>query len=186
VPDAEGASRSKRSSCSSRFAPSKALADEILEFGRRSLPSFKYRAASTSSPSCRARRPENSTQQSARALLERSRTTNLKLRHRRNHVSSRELDNRFGSLPRRTPRLGLQKNFPPALKASKSMMLPTAGSPGGDDFARWKKAWPRRVWGTPTYPKQYGGGGLTTAQAARAAAGDERSSAPGRRSAAWA
>ena len=43
-------------------------------------------------------------------------------------------------------------------------MVGEGGSHHGADFARWKKAMGDKGWGTPTYPKQYGGGGLLAAQ----------------------
>ncbi|MBI1210547.1 MAG: acyl-CoA dehydrogenase [Alphaproteobacteria bacterium] len=59
----------------------------------------------------------------------------------------------------------LQKTFPPSLKGRASMMLPDAGRPTDPDFLRWKKAMGEKGWGTPTWPKQYGGGGLSREQA---------------------
>jgi alkylation response protein AidB-like acyl-CoA dehydrogenase len=59
----------------------------------------------------------------------------------------------------------LEENFPPSLKGKGGMMMSEGGPTGGADFAKWKKAMGEKGWGTPTYPKQYGGGGLSTAQA---------------------
>jgi alkylation response protein AidB-like acyl-CoA dehydrogenase len=60
----------------------------------------------------------------------------------------------------------LEANFPPSLKGKSALMLREDGGPAtGGDFDKWKKAMGERGWGTPTYPKQYGGGGLSTAQA---------------------
>src|ERR1700749_4449910 len=59
----------------------------------------------------------------------------------------------------------LEENFPPSLKGKGGMMMGEGGPPGGGDFAKWKKAMGEKGWGTPTYPKQYGGGGLSPAQA---------------------
>jgi alkylation response protein AidB-like acyl-CoA dehydrogenase len=60
----------------------------------------------------------------------------------------------------------IEANFPPALKGKSAMMMREDGGPAdGGDFAKWKKAMGDKGWGTPTYPKQYGGGGLSTAQA---------------------
>ena len=59
----------------------------------------------------------------------------------------------------------LKENFPPILRGRGGMMMGENGGPAGDDFARWKKAMADKGWGTPTYPKQYGGGGLSAAQA---------------------
>jgi alkylation response protein AidB-like acyl-CoA dehydrogenase len=58
-------------------------------------------------------------------------------------------------------RAWLEANFPPALKGRSQMML----LPSNDaDFVKWKKAMGDKGWGTPTYPKTYGGGGLSVAQ----------------------
>jgi alkylation response protein AidB-like acyl-CoA dehydrogenase len=59
----------------------------------------------------------------------------------------------------------LEANFPPALKGRGGMMFSEDGPESGADFARWKKAIAEKGWGTPTWPRQYGGGGLTPAQA---------------------
>ena len=59
----------------------------------------------------------------------------------------------------------LEANFPPALKGKGGMMMGEGGPADGADFGKWKKAMGEKGWGTPTYPKQYGGGGLSTAQA---------------------
>src|SRR5579872_7378730 len=59
----------------------------------------------------------------------------------------------------------LEQNFPPALKGKSAMMADEDGPAGSADFAKWKKAMGDKGWGTPTYPRQYGGGGLSTAQA---------------------
>src|SRR5271156_4606133 len=58
-------------------------------------------------------------------------------------------------------RAWLEANFPPALKGRSQMML----LPSNDaDFVKWKKAMGDKGWGTPTYPKKYGGGELSVAQ----------------------
>jgi alkylation response protein AidB-like acyl-CoA dehydrogenase len=59
----------------------------------------------------------------------------------------------------------LEENFPPSLKGRAGMMMGEDGPDASVDFARWKKAMGDKGWGTPTWPKQYGAGGLTTAQA---------------------
>ena len=56
-------------------------------------------------------------------------------------------------------------NFPPALKGRGGIMVGEGGPPAGDDFSKWKKAMGDKGWGTPTYPKEYGGGGLSVPQA---------------------
>ena len=55
----------------------------------------------------------------------------------------------------------LAKNFPPSLKGRAAMMLAENGRPTDPDFLRWKKAMGEKGWGTPSWPKQYGGGGLS-------------------------
>jgi alkylation response protein AidB-like acyl-CoA dehydrogenase len=62
-------------------------------------------------------------------------------------------------------RAWLEANFPPALKGKSGMMLGEEAPTRTGDFDKWKKAMGAKGWGTPTYPKQYGGGGLSTAQA---------------------
>ena len=59
----------------------------------------------------------------------------------------------------------LAKNFPPSLKGRQSMMLSESGRTTDPDFLRWKKAMGEKGWGTPTWPKQYGAGGLTRDEA---------------------
>src|SRR5476649_1430893 len=54
----------------------------------------------------------------------------------------------------------LEKNFPPSLKGRAGMMMGEDGPDASADFGKWKKAMGEKGWGTPTYPKQYGGGGL--------------------------
>ena len=66
----------------------------------------------------------------------------------------------------------LEKNFPPSLKGKSGMMMGEDGPADGNDYGKWKKAMGDKGWGTPTYPKQYGGGGLRRAGAC-AAAGNE-------------
>jgi alkylation response protein AidB-like acyl-CoA dehydrogenase len=59
----------------------------------------------------------------------------------------------------------LEKNFPPSLKGRGAMMIAEGGRPTDPDFLRWKKAMAEKGWGTPTWPKQYGAGGLSREQA---------------------
>ena len=61
-------------------------------------------------------------------------------------------------------RAWLEANFPPALKGRGGMMMGEDGPASGGDFAKWKTAMGDKGWGTPTYPRQYGGGGLSQAQ----------------------
>ena len=59
----------------------------------------------------------------------------------------------------------LEENFPPSLKGRAGMMMGEDGPEASADFGRWKKTMGEKGWGTPTWPKQYGAGGLSTAQA---------------------
>ena len=59
----------------------------------------------------------------------------------------------------------LEANFPPSLKGKGGMMVGEGGGTSGADFGKWKKAMGDKGWGTPTWPTQYGGGGLTQKQA---------------------
>jgi alkylation response protein AidB-like acyl-CoA dehydrogenase len=59
----------------------------------------------------------------------------------------------------------LEKNFPSSLKGKGGMMMGEEAPALSSDFARWKKAVAEKGWGTPTWPTQYGGGGLTQKQA---------------------
>jgi alkylation response protein AidB-like acyl-CoA dehydrogenase len=60
----------------------------------------------------------------------------------------------------------LAANFPPSLKgkAGQAMALMEGGEFEGD-LKLWKERIGAKGWGTPTWPTQYGGGGLSTAQA---------------------
>ena len=57
------------------------------------------------------------------------------------------------------------QNFPPSLLGKQSLMFAEARAPRDGDFAKWKKAMGEKGWGTPTWPAQYGGGGLSPGQA---------------------
>ncbi|MGZ5933781.1 MAG: acyl-CoA dehydrogenase family protein [Rhizomicrobium sp.] len=59
----------------------------------------------------------------------------------------------------------LENNFPPSLKGKGGMMMGEGGPETSADFATWKKAMGEKGWGVPTWPKQYGAGGLSQAQA---------------------
>jgi alkylation response protein AidB-like acyl-CoA dehydrogenase len=63
-------------------------------------------------------------------------------------------------------RAWLEANFPPALKGKDNALSaidgPTDLSP---DEAAWKTAMGEKGWGVPTWPKEYGGGGLSRAEA---------------------
>src|SRR6195952_5656163 len=58
----------------------------------------------------------------------------------------------------------LEANFPASLKGKSGMMMGEDVPADGNDYGKWKKAIGDKGWGTPTYPKQYGGGGLSQAQ----------------------
>ena len=63
-------------------------------------------------------------------------------------------------------RAWLEASFPPSLKGKAGLvMTEESGSPTGD-LAAWRKAIGEKGWATPTWPTQYGGGGLS-AKAAR-------------------
>jgi alkylation response protein AidB-like acyl-CoA dehydrogenase len=59
----------------------------------------------------------------------------------------------------------LKANFPPALKGRGGLMAQEGASPQGGDYEAWRKAMGEKGWGVPTWPTQYGGGGLTPQQA---------------------
>jgi alkylation response protein AidB-like acyl-CoA dehydrogenase len=59
----------------------------------------------------------------------------------------------------------LEENFPPTLKGKQHLiMMLDAGSVRDKDYNQWRVAMGERGWGTPTWPAQYGGGGLTREQ----------------------
>ncbi len=59
----------------------------------------------------------------------------------------------------------LEANFPASLKGQGALMLREGGPGSSGDIAKWKKAMGEKGWGTPSWPSQYGGGGLSKAQA---------------------
>jgi alkylation response protein AidB-like acyl-CoA dehydrogenase len=59
----------------------------------------------------------------------------------------------------------LKAHFPPSLKGRGGVMAQEGVAPAGPDFKAWSKAMGEKGWGTPTWPKAYGGGGLSSAQA---------------------
>ena len=59
----------------------------------------------------------------------------------------------------------LKANFPPALKGRGGLMAQEGVGPQGGDYEAWRKAMGEKGWGVPTWPTQYGGGGLTPQQA---------------------
>ncbi|MGI9374649.1 MAG: acyl-CoA dehydrogenase family protein [Tsuneonella suprasediminis] len=60
----------------------------------------------------------------------------------------------------------LAENFAPELKGNNNALSAVEG-PGTETPAqkKWREAMGERGWGTPTWPKEYGGGGLSRAQA---------------------
>src|SRR5262249_16166106 len=66
---------------------------------------------------------------------------------------------------RNEARTWLAANFPSSLKNKGAMMFMEGRGPADADFMAWKKAMGEKGWGTPTWPREYGGGGLTRAQA---------------------
>src|SRR5580693_1282428 len=59
----------------------------------------------------------------------------------------------------------LSANFPASLKGKGGMMTMEGATPDRGDFKAWTRAMADRGWGVPTWPKAYGGGGLSAAQA---------------------
>jgi alkylation response protein AidB-like acyl-CoA dehydrogenase len=59
----------------------------------------------------------------------------------------------------------LKAHFPPSLKGKGGMMAAEGLAPSGPDVRAWTKAMGDQGWGVPTWPKAYGGGGLSSAQA---------------------
>jgi alkylation response protein AidB-like acyl-CoA dehydrogenase len=62
-------------------------------------------------------------------------------------------------------RTWLEANFPASLKGKGGMMAIEEESAGGADVKAWTKAMGDKGWGVPTWPTQYGGGGLSPAEA---------------------
>jgi alkylation response protein AidB-like acyl-CoA dehydrogenase len=58
----------------------------------------------------------------------------------------------------------LEANFPKSLRDSEQAMIPGAESLS-EDARAWKQAMADKGWGAPTWPTQYGGGGLSGPQA---------------------
>ncbi|MEJ0064727.1 MAG: acyl-CoA dehydrogenase family protein [Caulobacteraceae bacterium] len=59
----------------------------------------------------------------------------------------------------------LEANFPASLKGKSAMAYIEDESPDDADLKAWTKAMGEKGWGVPTWPKQYGGGGLSQAEA---------------------
>jgi alkylation response protein AidB-like acyl-CoA dehydrogenase len=62
-------------------------------------------------------------------------------------------------------RAWLEADFPNSLKGKGGLMMAEDRTRAPPDLAAWKKAIGDKGWGTPTWPTEYGGGGLTNAQA---------------------
>ena len=58
----------------------------------------------------------------------------------------------------------LEANFPKSLAHAQSAMIPGGEKPTGDALV-WKQRMADKGWGTPTWPTEYGGGGLSGPQA---------------------
>jgi alkylation response protein AidB-like acyl-CoA dehydrogenase len=59
----------------------------------------------------------------------------------------------------------IEANFPAELKGKPNPMMREEGFTPTPAQGAWKKAMGEKGWGTPTWPKQYGGGGLSPAEA---------------------
>ncbi|TPG12446.1 acyl-CoA dehydrogenase family protein [Sphingomonas oligophenolica] len=60
----------------------------------------------------------------------------------------------------------IEANFPPALKHAGNAMATIEGpADESADETAWRTAMGKKGWGVPTWPQQYGGGGLTSAEA---------------------
>lgn len=59
----------------------------------------------------------------------------------------------------------LEANFPPSLKGANALSFFEGFGSNEPAFLKWKKAMGEKGWGVPTWPKQYGGGGLSKTEA---------------------
>ncbi|MDF1856116.1 acyl-CoA dehydrogenase family protein [Pseudooceanicola sp.] len=60
----------------------------------------------------------------------------------------------------------LAKNFPKSLTGKRDVLMDIAPRyPEGEDWAAWKTAMGDKGWGTPTWPTEYGAGGLSRQEA---------------------
>jgi alkylation response protein AidB-like acyl-CoA dehydrogenase len=62
-------------------------------------------------------------------------------------------------------RAWIESNLPPSLRGRPSLGLTEGPAPGGE-VATWRARLADRGWGAPTWPKAYGGGGLSEPEAA--------------------
>jgi len=58
----------------------------------------------------------------------------------------------------------LKANFPASLKGKAAMASAEGRAPKDGDFAKWRQALGGKGWTAPTWPKEYGGGGLSVAE----------------------
>ena len=66
---------------------------------------------------------------------------------------------------RKETRAWLEAHFPPSLKGRENPIATIEGPTAlSADEAAWKKAFGEKGWGVPTWPAQYGGGGLDRAE----------------------
>ncbi|MDX9997516.1 MAG: acyl-CoA dehydrogenase family protein [Phenylobacterium sp.] len=66
---------------------------------------------------------------------------------------------------RKEAREWLEANFPPSLKGGPNPAMREERVEPTPDQELWRKRMGEKGWGVPTWPKQYGGGGLTPAEA---------------------
>ncbi len=67
---------------------------------------------------------------------------------------------------RATARAWLEENFPASLRTAAGAAIALAEGPAPEgDALNWQRAMGAKGWGTPTWPAEYGGGGLNAAQA---------------------
>ena len=59
----------------------------------------------------------------------------------------------------------LEENLPASLRGKEEVMMEAPDANPGADAELWKKRLGEKGWGTPTWPKAYGGGGLSAAEA---------------------
>jgi alkylation response protein AidB-like acyl-CoA dehydrogenase len=59
----------------------------------------------------------------------------------------------------------IEANFPASLKGKPNPMMREERQKPSADQEAWRKAMGEKGWGTPTWPKEYGGGGLSAAEA---------------------
>ncbi|MEO8723720.1 MAG: acyl-CoA dehydrogenase family protein, partial [Sphingobium sp.] len=82
------------------------------------------------------------------------------------HAEDEESPAKWDSF-REHARSWLAEHFPSDLKGKTHLLAALDGSQEETlDQKRWRQAMGKKGWGTPTWPKQYGGGGLSLAEAA--------------------